>query len=66
MAETNESGPADLSGTVDERIAQLASLEGGGEELTSDWLRRQLHAALAEWAADETQVDIEVERRSDY
>jgi hypothetical protein len=66
MTETSDSGPADLSGTVDERIAQLTSLEAGTEQLTAAWLRRQLRSALAAWANDETEVDIEVETRTDY
>jgi hypothetical protein len=66
MTETNDPGPADLRGTVDERIAQLLSLEASTEQLTADWLRRQLRSALAAWAKDETKIDVEMETRTDY
>lgn len=66
MTDTNSTDPADLSGTVDERTAQLASLEAGTDQLTAEWLRRQLRSALAAWAKDETELDIDVETRSDY
>ena len=66
MTETNESDPRDLTGTVDERISQLREREASTEALTAEWLRRQLHSALEAWAAAETEVDIEVETRTDY
>ncbi|MFS0795084.1 hypothetical protein [Microbacterium sp. 1P10AE] len=66
MSETNQPVPADLSGTVDERIAQLASLEAGSEQLPPEWVLRQLRSTLASWATDATEVDIEVEKRTDY
>lgn len=66
MSETNQPVPSDLSGTVDERIAQLASLEAGSEQLPPEWVLRQLRSTLASWATDATEVDIEVEKRTDY
>ncbi|MFE1646108.1 hypothetical protein [Microbacterium sp. P01] len=61
-----DSNPADLSGSVDERIAQLTALEDHVEQLGTEWLARQLRLALAAWAQDATEVDTEVENRSDY
>ncbi|MGX5769857.1 hypothetical protein ACWKWN_03810 [Microbacterium trichothecenolyticum] len=58
--------PADLTGTADERAARLVQLETAGRTLTTEWLRRQLASALADWAADETQLDIVIESRVDY
>ena len=66
MSEPHQSQPADLAGAVDERIAQLASLEESGEWLSEEWLRRQLRSALEAWAKDETQVDRDLENRTDY
>lgn len=66
MTETNGSGPADLSGTVDERLAQLTALESGSEPLSAQWLHRQLRSALNAWAEDATTVDIDLESRTDY
>lgn len=66
MTEREDAGTSDLSGTADERIAQLASLEQSTARLTSEWLRRQLRSALGAWAEDETKVDIEAESRTDY
>ena len=66
MTDTNPSGPADLSGSVDERIGRLVALEAGSEQLTAEWLLRQLRTTLADWATDATEVDIEVENRTDY
>lgn len=56
--------PADLSGTADDRLRQLAELES--IDLPGSWLRRQLHAALSAWADDETRLDIDEEARTDY
>lgn len=56
--------PDDLTGTADERLTQLNSL--AGVDLTAEWLRRQLDAALMAWGADETELDIEKESRVDY
>jgi len=55
----------DLAGTADERMAQLERLAADGE-LSAHWLRRQLDAALAAWADDETTLDIEDENSVDY
>jgi hypothetical protein len=55
----------DLTGTADERMAQLERLDAIGE-LPADWLRRQLDLALEAWADDETKLDIEQESRNDY
>jgi len=66
MSEPHQSQPADLAGTVDARIAQLASLEERRELLSEEWLRRQLRSALEAWAKDETQVDRDLENRTDY
>lgn len=56
--------PADLAGTADERLAQLARLESSA--LSPEWLRRQLESALSAWEADETKLDIDVEARTDF
>lgn len=61
-----ETEPADLAGTPDERAKRLAQLETEGRTLPETWLRRQLASALADWAADETQLDIVTESRVDY
>jgi len=66
MSEPHQSQPADLAGTVDARIAQLASLGERRELLSEEWLRRQLRSALEAWAKDETQVDRDLENRTDY
>jgi len=55
----------DLTGTADERINQLEHADATGP-LTADWLRRQLDLALAAWADEETELDIEKESRVDY
>jgi hypothetical protein len=55
----------DLTGTADERMTQLAHWDAQGP-LSAEWLRRQLDAALAGWADDETVLDIEEENRTDY
>ncbi|MFG6502214.1 hypothetical protein [Microbacterium sp. P05] len=59
-----EHTPLDLTGTADDRIAQLTQLDAG--DLSADWLRRQLDAALQAWADDETTLDIDEEARVDY
>jgi len=66
MTETDRAEPDDLSGVVDERISQLASLEASPAHLSEEWLRRQLHSALAAWARNETLTEIEAENRTDY
>ena len=64
--DSDDAQPADLDGSVDERIAQLAILETRGERLPTEWLRRQLHAALTAWADDETELDVDAETRIDF
>jgi hypothetical protein len=66
MSELDQSQPADLAGSVDERIAQLASLEERGDQLSQEWLLHQLRSALEAWAKDETQVDRVLDNRTDY
>ncbi|MGC0369536.1 hypothetical protein [Microbacterium sp. SLBN-111] len=56
----------DLTGSVDDRLALLTELERAHPALPSDWLHRQLRSALAEWAGDETQLDIARENHDDY
>jgi hypothetical protein len=56
--------PPDLSGTVDERQRQLASLPAAS--LSAEWLRRQLDNALSAWGATETALDISEEAHVDY
>ncbi|MFG6401516.1 hypothetical protein [Microbacterium sp. P04] len=63
MSESRDT-PLDLTGTADDRIAQLTQLDAG--DLSADWLRRQLDAALQAWAGDETTLDIDEEARVDY
>lgn len=58
------STPPDLTGTVDERTRQLASTPV--EEQTTEWLRRQLDAALVSWSQDRTALDIDEEARTDF
>ncbi len=58
--------PDDLTGTADDRLVQLASLQAAGTPLGAEWLRRQLNRALGAWAADETELDIERESRVDF
>lgn len=53
----------DLTGTADERRAQLARLTA---PLSTEWLLRQLESALDAWARDETSLDIDREARTDY
>ncbi|MBU1588648.1 MAG: hypothetical protein KKH51_11980 [Actinobacteria bacterium] len=52
----------DLTGTADERIRRLAAVA----DPDAAWLRRQLENALAAWAEDETELDIDREARTDY
>ncbi|KAA9108085.1 hypothetical protein [Microbacterium rhizomatis] len=66
MSESNAASPDDLTGTVDEWIAQLAELEAQGVTLPAEWLRRQLGAALTAWADAESRIDIDKEAREDY
>lgn len=56
----------DLTGSVDERLTRLDGLESRGVPLPPSWLLAQLRNALAEWAADETRLDIARETREDY
>ena len=65
MTEPTGSPTDDLTGSVDDRIRQLAQRESAGA-LSAEWLRRQLDAALLAWADDETTLDIEEESRSDF
>lgn len=53
----------DLTGTADERRAQLARLEATP---SAEWLLRQLESVLDAWADDETSLDIDREARTDY
>ncbi|MDH6180028.1 hypothetical protein M2152_000210 [Microbacteriaceae bacterium SG_E_30_P1] len=55
----------DLTGTADERMHQLATLEASGP-LDAAWLRRQLDLTLQAWASDETELDIERESHTDF
>jgi hypothetical protein len=64
MTDATTPTPADLSGTADERMKQLQEL--GAAPLTAEWLRRQLDAVLVAWAADETELDIDREARTDF
>ncbi|MBN9212387.1 MAG: hypothetical protein BGO45_15695 [Microbacterium sp. 71-36] len=65
---THSDTPAlpDLTGSVDERLARLDDLERDGALLPAAWLQRQLRTALAEWADDETRLDIVRENHDDY
>jgi hypothetical protein len=63
MTDSLPAQPDDLTGTADERLAQLAQVTG---PLPAEWLRRQLDAALAAWADDETALDIDAEAHADY
>lgn len=56
--------PEELSGTVDDRQRQLASLPT--DSLSAEWLRRQLDSALTAWAATQTGLDISMESHADY
>lgn len=58
------SSPQDLSGTASERRRQLENLDA--DQLTAEWLRRQLEAALDAWGTDETELDIDRESRVDF
>ncbi|WP_019181981.1 hypothetical protein [Microbacterium yannicii] len=64
MSTAVNASPPDLTGTVDERLAQLDRL--APESLDAQWLRRQLDAALAAWAADDTELDIVKDAHVDY
>lgn len=56
----------DLTGSVDDRLTRLDDLKSRGVPLPPAWLLAQLRNALAEWAADETRLDIARETREDY
>ncbi|HET6301904.1 hypothetical protein [Microbacterium sp.] len=64
MAET-PADPPDLTGTVDERRRQLDALAAAGP-LSAEWLRRQLEAALDAWASEESELDVDKERKVDF
>jgi hypothetical protein len=64
MADDSTPAPADLTGTADERMNQLAAL--GASSQTESWLRRQLDLALLAWADDETELDIDRESHTDF
>lgn len=66
MTDSDTTPLPDLTGSVDDRLARLDQLERDGVSLSSGWLRRQLRAALAEWAGDETRLDIARENHDDY
>jgi len=66
MTEFDSSEPGDLSGTVDERIAELDSIATTGQSMTEEWLRRQLDDALSCWASDASLVVIGTESRVDF
>jgi len=54
----------DLTGTAEERAARLASL--GDEDVTTEWLRRQLRIALDALAAAERIIEVEAEGHEDF
>ena len=56
--------PDDLSGTAGARLSQLNGLQG--QDLSAEWLRRQLVAALEAWSTEETELDIDRESRVDF
>ncbi|PXA67091.1 hypothetical protein [Cryobacterium arcticum] len=59
-----ESTVTDLTGSPDERMTQLQNLPRDAQ--SSEWLRRQLDAALRAWANEETELVIIKESRTDY
>jgi len=61
---SNTSPESDLTGSVDERMQQLADTPMSAQ--TSAWLRHQLDATLTAWAADRTTLDIDQEGRTDF
>jgi len=65
MTDQTKTAAADLSGTVDDWIRQLAQAEPKSLE-SAEWLLRQLQRALAAWATDDTQLDIDTEARVDH
>lgn len=65
MTESTMPADDDLTGTADERRRQLAQREEAGP-LSAQWLRRQLDAALAAWAGDETSLEIDRESHTDF
>ncbi|MCP1429078.1 hypothetical protein J3D45_001576 [Microbacterium foliorum] len=64
MSDTNNQSPADLTGSVDDRTAQLAEIPL--QDQSAEWLRRQLASALSAWAEDRTALDIDREARADF
>ena len=56
--------PADLSGSADERRAQLSRIDPSTQ--SAEWLRRQLEATLVAWGEDETLLDTDEEGRPDF
>ncbi|NYE19859.1 hypothetical protein [Microbacterium immunditiarum] len=59
------SDPADLHGTADERRRQLDEHAASGS-LSAEWLRRQLDSTLDAWSSDETELDVDKERKVDF
>ncbi|MDN4616304.1 hypothetical protein P5G50_17790 [Leifsonia sp. F6_8S_P_1B] len=55
----------DLRGSAQERLTQLDAAVGRGGA-TSEWLERQLRAALTELTQLEPVADAEQDRREDY
>jgi hypothetical protein len=66
MTDPRDTDTADLTGTVDDRLSRLAELESAAGELSSEWLLRQLKATLSAWAADDTELDVVSETRTDF
>ena len=66
MSDISRDDEQDLTGTVDERIAQLAEFDDRGRVVSEVWLRRQLDSALFCWASDATVVAIQMESRIDF
>lgn len=64
MTEELEPELSELTGSADQRLAQLQRIDPRAHSV--DWLRRQLTSALIAWGADETKLDIDEEARSDF
>lgn len=62
--EPTAAAASDLTGTADERLAQLSTLDLQAQ--SAEWLSRQLISTLEAWRADETVLDIEEEGRADF
>ncbi len=64
MAE-ERTDPPDLHGAADERRRQYDEYTASGS-VSAQWLRRQLEATLDAWASDETELDVDKERKVDF